>query len=203
MNIYGNTSNHLFTSSHSYIIQNPPPKAKDPDEWKAFFETHFDGVLVKVCTIAVDNETLIKKLTLRRYLLLDLRNSLPRDLGIDEKKLEDLVGKANEPSSLKKLLCCAKSIDVIVRKIRALDKEIETLGKLDYDASGVFITFEREEHKQRVLNAMQAPLFRRGREDKELHSFKGVALNMTEPDEPSAIHWDDLEEGSLVRDTTR
>ena len=130
--------------------------------------------------------------------MLVLRNSLPRDVGLDENNLDDLIGKAREPGALGKYLCCAKEVDSVVKNIHALDKEISILGKLNYDVSEVFITFEKEEHQQRVLNAMQMSLLcTRKRDDK--FSFNGINLNICEAAEPSAVRWDDLEEGSIVR----
>ena len=43
---------YLYAHKFLLFIQNPPPKAKDPDEWKAFFETKFEGVKVTVCTVS-------------------------------------------------------------------------------------------------------------------------------------------------------
>ena len=103
-----------------------------------------------------------------------------------------------DPSPLQKLLCCAKEINLTVQNIRALEKEIETLGKLDYDTAGVFITFEREEHQRRVLNTMQMPSCCKGKKEEDM-LFKGVSLDVSEPGEPSSICWDDLEVGPLVR----
>ena len=50
---------------YSIIINNPPDDATDPEEWKEYFKAAFDAH-VTGCTVAVDNDILVRTLVERR-----------------------------------------------------------------------------------------------------------------------------------------
>lgn len=51
---------------YSIVIKNPPPDATDPEEWRLFFRYNFHGLHTTACTIAVDNDLLVRCLVKRR-----------------------------------------------------------------------------------------------------------------------------------------
>ena len=134
----------------------------------------------------------------RRGLLLRLRNSLPREVGLNEKNLDDLLDKAPNPGIFSKIFCCAKNTDVAVQLIKEIDEQLKELAKKEYAASAVFVTFETEENKMRVLEGMAVPKARKNWLDEKL-MFDGKVLNVIEPGEPNSIRWADLDETLLVR----
>ena len=149
--------------------------------------------------MVVDNEVLIKKLVELRQLMLTLNNALPREVGLDEKHLDEVVGLAWEPSIFTKLFCCKKNIDALVQNINDLQAEVNVLGQQNYDVSGVFITLNREEDQQRILEAMQTRLVFGPRKEQNL-LFRETALNVKQPGEPSSVRWHELKEERLVSD---
>lgn len=166
--------------------------------WKKFFEERFIGTIVTVCTVAVDNEEMVGKLIRRRRLLLQLRNCLPRNVGLNEKNLDDVLDKAHNPNIFSKLFCCAKNTDIAIQEIKEIDEKLKELAKKEYAASGVFVTFETEEHQTRVLEGMAVPKLRKNWLDDNL-KFEGEILNIIVPGEPNSIRWDDLDESVWVR----
>lgn len=53
---------------YSILIANPPHDAKDPQEWHDYFKKAFDAH-VTACTVAVDNDLLVRTLVKRREIL--------------------------------------------------------------------------------------------------------------------------------------
>lgn len=56
------------SQDYSVIVENPPHDATNPQEWHDFFKEKF-GAHVTACTVAVDNDLLIRTLVTRRELL--------------------------------------------------------------------------------------------------------------------------------------
>ena len=135
----------------------------------------------------------------RRRLLLQLRNCLPRDVGLNEKNLDDLLDKAHNPSILAKLFGCAKNTDLTIETIKDIDEQLRELAKKEYDASAVFITFETEENQKRILSEMAVPKARSKNWLDDKLKFDGKVLNIVEPGEPTSIRWADLDESAWVR----
>mmetsp|Transcript_12757 Transcript_12757/g.14867 ORF Transcript_12757/g.14867 Transcript_12757/m.14867 type:complete len:564 (+) Transcript_12757:257-1948(+) len=187
------------SSDYSIQILNPPKiaDAKNPDLWKVFFEERFENVHVTVCTVALNNSKLIKALLRKQHLKTQIKNLLPVTTIFDETNLEKLIPLCNEPSPLKRILCFAKSADVIYNQIIDLDEQIAELSEIEYDVSRVLITFETEEMQRVVLENMDASLFSRKSPNDDL-MFHGVTLKCSEPDEPSAIRWTDLDTPTKV-----
>lgn len=181
------------SSDYSIQVKNPPHNAKDPESWKAFFETAFEDVHVTVCTVAIDNEDLIAKLVERRKLLLQLQNRMPPHIEFCSEDLERTVLQCPEPGFFSRVLCCSAGPKDLYDKIQAMDEDIERTADVTFPASSVFITFETEEMQRRVLEEMTYPTLCRGVVDSR-YKLAGLVLEITEPDEPSSIRWKDLDE---------
>jgi hypothetical protein len=61
---------------YSVAVLNPPDDACDPEEWKQFFEDHFD-CKVTVCTDDLANNDLVQHITTRKEILRQLELILP------------------------------------------------------------------------------------------------------------------------------
>lgn len=150
-----------------------------------------------MCTVTIDNEDLVAKLVKRRKLLLNLKNRLPAHIPFCPEGLEMTVLKCPEPGFFSRLLCFNSGPKDLYDKIGAIDAEIEATADQVYPASSVFITFETEEMQRRVLEEMTYPTLCQGVVDSRF-KWEGMLLNVTEPDEPSSIRWDDLDEKAGV-----
>ena len=50
-------------SDYTVVVQNPPPDALEPDDWRDFFNQFSDtNKGVTLCTVALNNEELLAKL---------------------------------------------------------------------------------------------------------------------------------------------
>jgi hypothetical protein len=154
-------------------------------------------VHVTVCTVALDNEDLIKKLVKRRKLLLKLQNKLPPHINFCSDDLERTVLQCPEPGFLKRFFCCSTGPKGLYDKVQALDKEIEMYADKNYRAASVYVTFEKEEMQRRVLKQMTYPKLCKKVVDSK-YLFGGYLLDIDEPDEPSSIRWFDLNESRRV-----
>jgi hypothetical protein len=149
----------------------------------------------------LDNEELIAKLVERRKLLLKLENSLPLHISFCSEDLEKTVLQCPEPNFFTRLFCCSPGPKELYDKIQAIDEDIEKWADHPYPASSVFITFETEEMQRRVLKEMTYPKLRKSVVNKK-YKFDGHLLDITEPDEPSSIRWEDLDESKIVSNST-
>eukprot|EP00547_Thalassionema_nitzschioides_P011631 CAMPEP_0194259932 /NCGR_PEP_ID=MMETSP0158-20130606/44770_1 /TAXON_ID=33649 /ORGANISM="Thalassionema nitzschioides, Strain L26-B" /LENGTH=921 /DNA_ID=CAMNT_0038999929 /DNA_START=126 /DNA_END=2891 /DNA_ORIENTATION=- len=185
------------TSDYSIRVKNPPRNAKDPKAWKDFFEGAFENVHVTLCTVAIDNEELIRKLVKRRKLLLKLRNKIPAHIKFKTEDLETMIRHCIKSANRNKFICFSNPKN-IYDKVKKIDREIEACVGQDFPVSSVYITLETEEMQRKVLSEMIYPTFNPGIIDRKF-TFKGNALKIDEPDEPSAVRWLDLEESNKVR----
>ena len=68
--------------------------------------------------------------------------------------------------------------------------------------STVFITFNTEQNQREVLEKMNIPCYNRKNLDEryqfEATDGKKTVLKISEPDEPSSIRWNDLDESLKV-----
>lgn len=219
----GSCFQHRVTSTdYSVVVQNPPPDALDPDEWRDFFSQFCEEKSqVTVVTIALNNERLVKNLILRRVHRNNLRLKLPRGVNLDD---EDVVRSAvaqrmKEQESERRgifhrifdctvlpilhLVGMFLSAPTLVDNIFRLEKEIKDLQKEKYDATKVFVTFETEEAQRSAMSGMAV-----GRLDVMLNRtenvppstvFQGRVLSVQEPSEPSSVRWLDLSAGATKR----
>lgn len=114
----------------------------------------------------------------------------PRSLG--EIFMSILTGMFNLASANSDLL-------PIVRSIRLLEERIYECYQENYDATGVFVTFEKEEGQRAALQAFdygkaQASFQKHGNDI--IPTFRGKILKITEPAEPSTINY--LEMGTPI-----
>jgi len=159
----------------------------------------FDDVHVTVCTIALDNEKLIKLLIQRRQLLLKIENMLPIGEKFDINDVRRAVRLCRRVPVWKRIICCASSAQGIHSKILKLEKQIDKLSEKIYYVTKVFISFETEEAQRKVLKAMSLPGKAKAAEIlDEKFKFEGKVLEIREPDEPSAVRWFDLEDEPIV-----
>jgi len=191
-------------TDYSIKIANPPKDAKDPEKWKHFFESNFkdEDVHVKVCTIAVDNEELIYALMDRRKLLQTLNDKLPLGESVDETNLDTILDQQfPDESSYFKLMLFNKT--KIYKTLKRLEEEIKELSEKTFDVTTVFITFDTEENQREVLDKMSVPRCNKKNID-ESYRFEAIdgekkVLEISEPDEPSSIRWNDLDESLKYR----
>ncbi len=171
--------------------KNPPNDARDPEEWKEFFESRFEGVEVRACTIALENEVLVQALIRRRKLILRLMNMIPSLEGLDTDNLEAIVSSCPPVPKWKQFICCASDPQTIHASIQQVDLEIQELSKRAYDVSSVFITFETETAQRDVLSTLCLPVLHLSNLD-DKYKFNGIALKVSPTEEPDAIRWQDL-----------
>jgi hypothetical protein len=189
---------------YSVLITNPPADAKDPDEWKKFFEDSCGGAHVTVCTIAVDNDLLVRTLVERRERLRTINNMQKPGSSM---RMLDLAKVAAEEERKRTLL--GKLLAMVVpgipehfSRIVALNAKVEGLAQLDYPVTNVFLTFETEKDQRQVLSSLSVGSFKANRNDVKAvkdpkHLFRGkYVLNVSEPDEPNTVRWQDLNAGA-------
>lgn len=203
----------LTGTDYSIKISNPPPDALDPEEWRVFFE-QFAEKQVTVCTIALNNDALLRALMNRRINRDKLRRLLPRDVDLDnEVELFDAIQKHIKERNSKKRTCfgiifgCTLKpllqllnmflpAETLKKKIDHWTQQAKKLQKKKYKATHVFITFETEEGQRAALTALSI-----GKMDVWLNNtcavapnvlFRGKLLKAEEPTEPSAVRWLDM-----------
>ncbi len=182
-----------------YCTQNPPYNAKDPEIWKEFFESKFDGVHVTLCTVVLKNQKLIDQMVKRRKLLAKLKKKLPPHVKFEVEDLENIVLQCSEPGFVSRIFFGSVGPKELYDRIKGLDILIEEIAAGDFPVTRVFVTFEKEEMQQRVLKALTYPKLCKGMVD-SMYKFDGhILLKVREPDEPSSIRWNDLDDTSKVR----
>lgn len=175
---------------YSIVIQNPPIDAKDPEEWKKFFDQKFDAHLT-CCTILVDNEVLLKKLVRRRDLLLKIQEGLDPEISTknDDIAKHVLKLKNNRHCFQRALSKVFSGIPEWHTAVLKLENEIHEMSVDERDVTKVFITFETEEIQRKVLFALA-----KSTPDEHYCFRKELFLKVEEPAEPSAVRWDNLNE---------
>jgi hypothetical protein len=208
----------LTSTDYSIVVKNPPPEAYDPDEWRDFFAQFADKQVTAV-TVALDNDTLLRKLIARRIHRNNLRRMLPKGTDLDD---EDLVRSAvaqlvlemeSEPKGcILRLLKCTvfPALNLInmllppqtlVDKTFKLTEEIKELEKEKYNVSTVFVTFETEEGQRAALAALSVSkvdiMISSKANSAPSAIFHDRVLKVEEPTEPSAVRWLDLSASSF------
>jgi hypothetical protein len=215
----------VTTSDYTVLVSNPPIDAKDPDEWRDFFQKFAsDGDQVTTVTIALDNEDLVNSLATRRVSRNLLRLKLSDDsnevdldndeaimLAIDkynQELAEQPVGcigcilKCIAP--IFKLLGMMLSADELYEKIRKLTEQIKELQEKEYRAIRVFVTFETENGQRTALSALnvgkaELKANRLGSRPPDCHFRGELLLDVEEPAEPSAIRYMELSHTTVSR----
>jgi len=145
---------------------------------------------VVYCTVALDNDALVKALATRRALL--QKASFKLTGWNTNQQLQEI------PASL------AQSNKLLYTKLVQNHETCLTLLKQTYPASAVFVTFETERCQRTVLELLTVGSFNVATNDvSELppeHVFRGnLVLDIQEAVEPSAIRWKDLNKSMTVR----
>ena len=185
---------------YSVIITNPPPDANDPQEWKDFFEKNFDNVHVTCCTVAIDNDFLVRCLVKRRELLQKMKLITPPGTSLaplDLAKLSTSIQK-NRNALAKFLAILAPGIPEYYGQLVVLNSSIQGVAQLDkseFPVNNIFITFETEAAQRQVLAALTVPTYRIWKQDTSVianphHLFrKERVLQICEAEEPSTIRY--------------
>lgn len=151
------------------------------------------------CTIALDNEQLIQSLAKRRSLIMQLQNELENPDDFDLDHMDDLVSHLDKEPKWKRIFCFAASPQHLVEAIKKQTAVISTLSEKYYAVASVFVTFQTQVQQKMVLDKLLVPAFcsRRKLDDKK-YIYEGTILKVSEPAEPSAIRWGDLNVAALV-----
>ena len=184
---------------YSIQVKNPPPDAKDPEEWRSFFKDNLDGAQAVVCTCAVENDFLVKALVQRREVVRTIASLQPGE-SMD---MLDLAKKAAQIKRERTIFAglVAKVIPGIPEcydRLVSLKGRVEGQAQLEYPVTNVFVTFETEEDQRRVLENMCVGYTAAKKNDvnalsDQKYLFRGErVLDVVEPEEPSTIRWQDL-----------
>jgi hypothetical protein len=185
---------------YSVLINNPPPDACDPEEWRKFMHDNFDGAQVTVCTCAVDNDLLVRTLVERREKLRMIENMLEPGTSTNILNLAKIAAQEERQlKGLKRLLAIVSpGIPELFARVVALNAKVQGLSQLDYPCTNVFLSFETEKDQRYVLSKLSVGSLKSARNDKQAledpkYLFRGErVLAISEPDEPNSIRWQDL-----------
>lgn len=145
-------------SDYSVKVNNPPPDATNPHEWRQFFNQYAcdQGKGVVLVTIALNNANLIRALVQRRRNLKALSNLLP--LGTDMTDRPTLLNLVvlSENSWLATLTCglLQPNIRQLWDAIQLGEDQIRAFSQQDFQAVAVFATFETERAQRNALHAL-------------------------------------------------
>jgi hypothetical protein len=185
---------------YSIVIANPPGDATDPEEWHVFFRDAFDGAHVTACTVAVDNDLLVRSLVERREKLRQIEMLVEPGTPLDTLTLAGIAAKKERERKFfgHLMALVVQGIPELFARLTVLTAKVQGLAQQDYPATNVFVTFETEQAQRQVLSAynlgsldIQRNHISKIREPK--HLFRGqYVLNAKEPDEPNTVRWQDL-----------
>mmetsp|Transcript_2051 Transcript_2051/g.3256 ORF Transcript_2051/g.3256 Transcript_2051/m.3256 type:complete len:974 (-) Transcript_2051:276-3197(-) len=192
---------------YSLVVDDCPPDAMDPEEWRAFF-SRVSGDNVTCVTISIDNGDLVNCLVQHRlekrrlrYLLQHVMQNTSLDLDFDdEAHLKLLVENTPRTSCWKRplqtlgLMHDARSC---FAKIKKLNRRIRELSAEEYEATDIFVTFETEAGQRKALSSLStgklAIAMQKGGGITDDLKFRGeILLDVAEPAEPSAVRWNDI-----------
>jgi hypothetical protein len=185
---------------YSILISNPPGDATDPQEWHTFFKENFDGIHVTACTVAVDNDLLVRSLVERREILRQIEMLIEPGTSLDTLTLAGIAAKQEKERKFlgHVMAMFVRGIPELFARLTVLTAKVQGLAQQDYPATNVFVTFETEQAQRQVLAAYNLGSIdvRRNNIHKlsnPKHLFRGQhILHVKEPDEPNTIRWQDL-----------
>jgi hypothetical protein len=192
-------------TDYSILITNPPGDATDPAEWKEFFQANFDAHTTAI-TIAVDNDLLVRCLVERREILRQIEMKVEPGTSMDTLTLARLAGKEERDREFFGFLLAyvVAGLPELAAKVVVLTAKIQGLAQQDYPATNIFVTFESEAGQRRVLSGLSVGEYAVLRNNAnalkdEKYMFRGRVLQVAEPDEPSSIRWQDMNETLYVQ----
>lgn len=193
---------YYSTQDYSVVIHNPPGDATDPDEWRQFFLENFNA-RVTACTVAVDNDLLVRSLVERREILRQIEMTLEPGTSLDILTLAGIAAKEERGRKVIDRFLVQIGLAGIPEKVArlvVLTAKIQGLAQQDYPATNIFLCFETEEEQRKVLAALNYGSLKIVRNKvsaatDEKHLFRGeFLLSASEPDEPNTVRWQDLNE---------
>ena len=186
---------------YSIVIANPPHDAKDPEEWRVFFRDNFDGAHTTTCTIAVDNDLLVRSLLERRECMRKIEMLVEPGTSLEDLNLARIAAQIERGRSFfgKVLAFLVPGIPELFGRVTVLTAKIQGLAQQDYPVNNVFLSFETEASQRQVLKALSVGSIAASRnnarvmKDHPNYLFRGeLLLRVKEPDEPSTVRWEDL-----------
>ena len=189
-------------SDYSIKVSNPPRDAMDPDEWRKFFKP-FANQNATMVTIAIDNSRLISTLIKRRKALKKLRDRLPDDIDMSDKKA---VGNAvmEEKSDSSFRLPFFGTLESLYDQVQAYEKTVRELVQRDYGAVAVFVTFETERAQRSCLHSLSTGKINVWRNTVDTSRFEGKELKVREAAHSSTLKAahiaDDLIHGEQMKE---
>lgn len=186
---------------YSIVITNPPHDANNPEEWRDYFRDTFDGAHTTCCTIAVDNDLLVKSLQERRECMRKIEMLVEPGTSLDDLTLARIGAEIERGRNwFQNLLAMVlPGIPELFGKATVLAAKIQGLAQQDYPVNNVFISFETEEAQRKVLTALSVGAIAANHNTVRVHRhnpqylFRGDrVLRVKEPDEPSTVRWRDL-----------
>ena len=133
------------TQDYSIRVDNPPEDARDPLEWTEFFREEFDAH-VTGCTIALDNDRLVRTLKQRRELMRKLEAQVEPGTSLDMVTLAAIaVDKDRERSFFARMISCiVPGFPETYGKLAVFTSIVQGLAQQEYPVTNVFLTFETE-----------------------------------------------------------
>ncbi|GKY91514.1 hypothetical protein MPSEU_000123600 [Mayamaea pseudoterrestris] len=191
---------------YSIVVTNPPADAKDPQEWKDYFGAAF-GAHVTACTVAVDNDLLVRSLVERREVLRRIEMMVEPGTSLDKLTLTRLGAKEERERRLLNRIIAMVSpgIPEFVARLVVLTARVQGLAQQNFPVTNVFITFETEADQRKVLSELSLGSLDVSRNNLNAlasrdYAFRGnQVLAVAEPDEPNTIRWQDLNETFMAR----
>lgn len=199
----------ITARDYSVVIENPPPHAREPDQWRRYFERNFRAKVASV-TVGIDNDLLVKTLVERRQSLRLLELELEPGTPLDVLTLARISSKIeNHRNFIKKVLAWSfPGIPEHFARLVVLTARVQGLAQQSYGVKNVFVTFAKEKTKNRILEnfALGNWTIRRNNTDHMINTNRGTLcfdgtqiLKCREPDEPATIRWKDLNSHFSVR----
>ncbi|CAB9522978.1 protease [Seminavis robusta] len=187
-------------SNYAIMISNPPADARDPEEWKQFFEEAFEDAHVTTCTVAVDNDLLVKTLVERRECMKALKSQLPPGTRLDTLTLARVSAESerNRKGFEKMIIPFFPGVPELYGRVASLNIKCQGLAQLNHDAKKVYVVFEKEASQREAMKALTVGHLQTKRNDTSALKdpkflFRGKhVLRVKQPDEPSSIRWQDM-----------
>lgn len=200
---------NTIAPDYSIVVNNPPPDAVDPDEWKDFFEKFADKG-VTLITVALDNEQLLKKLVQRRMEIKKLKHMFLRSvehvnfddeadviaavdmsrryrLGEEERRncFQRILGNVSIRLGL------SATEDMVWGRIKLMTEEIRELQQHEYKAAAIFVSFETQKGQRSALTALNSSVLEKLTNRPRLIGpaalFRGNVLSIEVASEPNAV----------------
>ena len=141
---------------YTIVIENPPPDATDPEEWRNFFVKNLGSTHVVAVTVAVDNDDLVKAIVERRETMKMLELLLDPGTVLEMNNLAGIAAQVERQrgafSSF--LSFFIPGIPELFGRVVVLTAAIRGLAQHDYPATKVFVTFETEGDQRRIVQEM-------------------------------------------------